>query len=60
VELGDLALLGVLVAVGFVPLAGELAGGTWGNATLGAATLLTLLSGREFLSQLRELLRARA
>jgi hypothetical protein len=59
-EAGDLALLGVLAAVGLVPVVGELAGGSWGAGTLGAAALLTLLSGRELVSHLRQRLRARA
>jgi hypothetical protein len=58
-EPGDLALLGVLLAIGAFPLAGELAGGRWGKGTLGAAAALAFLSGRELLTQLRSYLRAR-
>jgi len=59
VEPGDLVLLGTLAVVGAVPLASELLGADWSPGTLGAAALLTLLSGRELLTHVRALLRAR-
>ena len=59
VESGDVLLLATLAAVGAVPLASELLGGSWSPGTLGAAAALTLLSGRELLTHLRTLLRAR-
>ncbi|MFT3917364.1 MAG: hypothetical protein QM704_25740 [Anaeromyxobacteraceae bacterium] len=56
---GDLVLLGALLAVGAFPLVGEAFGLGFGQGTLGASAALSLLSGRELLSQTRELLRAR-
>ena len=57
---GDLALVGALLAINTVPVAGELLHpGHWGSATLGFATLCLVLAGRELVSQVRDLRRAR-
>jgi hypothetical protein len=56
---GDVALLVSLLAVGLVPIAGELLGGAWGPGTLGAAALLTVVSGCELVDQALDSLRHR-
>ncbi|MFO0584103.1 MAG: hypothetical protein U0229_17660 [Anaeromyxobacter sp.] len=56
---GDLVLLGALFVVGAFPLVGEAFGLGFGQGTLGASAALSLLSGRELLSQARSLLRTR-
>ena len=58
-EPGELVLPALLVVLGAVPLASELLGGDWSARALGVGTLVTLLSGRELLTHLRALLRAR-
>lgn len=55
---GDLALLGMILAVNLVPLVGEaVARGRWGGGTLGLATAGALVSGRELVLGARALLR---
>ncbi len=57
---GDLALIGSLFAINTVPVVGELLHpGHWGSATVGFATLCVVLAGRELVSQVRDLRRAR-
>ncbi len=57
---GDLALVGSLFAINTVPVVGELLHpGHWGSATVGFATLCLVLAGRELVSQVRDLRRAR-
>ncbi len=57
---GDLALIGSLFAINTVPLVGALLHpGHWGSATVGFATLCVVLAGRELVSQVRDLRRAR-
>lgn len=59
-EWGDLALVGSLFAINVVPVAGEaLHPGHWGAGTVGFATLCLVLAGRELVSQVRDLRRAR-
>lgn len=49
---GDVGLLLFLLAVSFLPIGGALAGGHWDDGSVGLATLIALLSGRELLHEL--------
>ncbi len=55
----DLSLLAFLLAVGLFPIAGWLAGGRWGQGTLGAATAIALLAGRALVVEVRRRARSR-
>lgn len=58
-EPGETLLLGLLTTLGSVPVAGALFGGDWSARAMGVGVMVTLLSGRELLTHLRALLRAR-
>jgi len=58
-EPGETLLLALLTALGTAPIAGALLGGDWSARAMGVGVLVTLLSGRELLTHLRALLRAR-
>ncbi len=57
---GDVVLLAVLFAINLVPVSGVVLGiGTWGAGTAGFAAACVFLTGRELVSQVRDVLRAR-
>lgn len=56
---GDLGLLAFLLAVGLVPVVGSLAGGRWGEGTVGVGTVASILCLREILGEVRAHTRAR-
>ncbi len=55
----DFYLLAFIFLVTLVPIAGQLARGNWGQGTVGIATAVALLSGRELLLEIRAHLRSR-
>ncbi len=58
---GDLALIGALLAVSLFPIAGELAqSGRFGPGTVGLATALALVTGREVWVEVRAVMRRRS
>lgn len=52
-EPGDLGLLAFLLAVNLIPIGGALAGGRWGEGSLGFATLMSVLCVRGLALELR-------
>ena len=59
-ERGELAFIVMLLAVNLIPVIGEaVRGGRWGAGTLGFATACVLVTGRELLLEVREIVRAR-
>lgn len=55
----DVSLLGAILLVFLVPIAGQLAGGHWGQGTLGLAAAGALLSAREIAHELGSRIRTR-
>ncbi len=55
----DLVLLASILLVALLPIAGQLARGGWGQGTVGFATVMALLSGRELYLELRRRARSR-
>lgn len=52
-EARDVGLLAFLLAVSLIPIGGVLAGGRWGDGSVGFATALALLCAREILHELQ-------
>ncbi len=50
---GDVGLVAFILAVSLIPIGGVLAGGRWGDGSVGFATALALLCARELLHELQ-------
>lgn len=57
---GEVALVAVLFGINLLPVLGTvLRFGHWGTGTVGLAAACVILTGRELVSQVRDILRAR-